>query len=79
MTADTAIRRLAYAEAFGILHRALDLARKLPQAERTLAERKILSKLAMTYADIKSDDEHQQRHADLAESLQLVDVTGELG
>jgi predicted ATPase len=78
LAADTAIRRLAQAEALGILHRALDLASKLPQAERTLAEKKILSKLAMTYADIESDDEHQQRHADLAESLQLVEVTGEL-
>jgi hypothetical protein len=40
---------------------------------------RILSKLAMTYASINSSEEQQQHHADLADCVQVIDVTGEQG
>jgi len=50
LAADTAGRRFAPRQAVQILEHALDLARKLPEAERTASEIEILEKLAAIHA-----------------------------
>jgi DNA-binding winged helix-turn-helix (wHTH) protein/tetratricopeptide (TPR) repeat protein len=50
LEADTAGRRFEPRQAAQILEHALDLARKLPEAERTASEIEILEKLAAIYA-----------------------------
>ena len=50
LAADTAGRRFAPRQAVQILEHALDLARKLPEAERTLSEIEILEELAAIHA-----------------------------
>ena len=61
LAADTAGRRFAPRQAVQILEHALDLARKLPGAERTLSEIEILEELAAI-------------HAVLGESLRAIEI-----
>jgi DNA-binding winged helix-turn-helix (wHTH) protein len=50
LAAETTRRRFAHPEAAVLLRHALELASKLPEAERAAAETETLEKLAMTYA-----------------------------
>jgi DNA-binding winged helix-turn-helix (wHTH) protein/tetratricopeptide (TPR) repeat protein len=55
LAADTAGRRFAFRQAAEILEHALELASKLPEAERTVSEIEVLEKLAAIYAVLMAD------------------------
>ena len=62
MAADVAVRRYAPLEAISMLQRALDLASRLPEAERPLSEIDTLEKLATSYhtsADSRRTETYQ--------------------